>query len=593
MSLWDARLRMKIFDCFTFYNELDLLEIRLHQLWDKVDRFVIVEGDRTYAGKEKESQYLENQERFAWASSKIIHVIASLQAEPKTRWVNEAIQRDAIMEGLDSATSEDVICISCVDEIYSNSIFSDLGNNLIELPVLVDLKLFYFYLNGQCTGSASVFPCPVITRRAMLGNSIHQYWSDRYDYERYPFGGWHFSFLGGAHCIKEKIEAYSHQEYDNDFYKSEERLEQVIANGGDIFERKGVGEVEYVQLDDSFPDYVLQNLGKYAHLIKPVGPGSSAIFYEHVERVRNFVLSQQERRQQMSGECVPSRYWMDFALNFRYVYSLSLSEILRIRFHTYHLTSDSYLSYYFAGEDYKELLTRGYCYFIDKGGLTPYDEGENGIGVKTQYGIVSHDLLRYLGALCDIKECGFFDVTSQLVVMEIGGGYGGLARAHLMQNNQLSYVICDLEETLFFSSIYLALHFGVERVHLVNEPLIQADLQPGHVYIVAQSRIELLADIELDYVINQQSLQEMTRDQVIRYLQWIQHHSKGFYSCNLNDHGCIANEKSIVTDLIVELQHEFGEPFWTADTPQAEYRFGDNHLPRFAYYCNKFRELTE
>ena len=131
MSLWDARLRMKIFDCFTFYNELDLLEIRLHQLWDKVDRFVIVEGDRTYAGKEKESQYLENQERFAWASSKIIHVIASLQAEPKTRWVNEAIQRDAIMEGLDSATSEDVICISCVDEIYSNSIFSDLRNNLI------------------------------------------------------------------------------------------------------------------------------------------------------------------------------------------------------------------------------------------------------------------------------------------------------------------------------------------------------------------------------------------------------------------------------------------------------------------------------
>ena len=128
---------------------------------------------------------------------------------------------------------------------------------------------------------------------------------------------------------------------------------------------------------------------------------------------------------------------------------------------------------------------------------------------------------------------------------------------------------------------------------MVNEPLHQADLQSGHVYIVAQSRIELLSDIKLDYVINQQSLQEMTRDQVIRYLLWIQQHSKGFYSCNLNDHGLIADEKSIVTDLIAELQHEFGEPFWTADMPEAEYRGGDNHLPRFAYYCNKVRGLTE
>ncbi|MDC3160164.1 hypothetical protein OA861_01460 [Pseudomonadota bacterium] len=267
---------MKIFDCFTFYNELDLLEIRLHQLWDKVDRFVIVEGDRTYAGKEKKSQYLENQDRFAWATSKIIHVIASLQAEPETRWVNEAMQRDAIMQGLDLAMPEDVVCISCVDEIYSDSIFSDLRNNSINLPVLVELKLFYYFLNGKCSGSASVFPCPVITRRAMLGNSIHQYWSDRYDYERYPFGGWHFSFLGGAHRIKEKIEAFSHQEYDSDFYKSSERLEQVIANGDDIFARRGVVEVEYVPMDTSFPDYIVQNLDKYAHLIKPVGSGSTA-----------------------------------------------------------------------------------------------------------------------------------------------------------------------------------------------------------------------------------------------------------------------------------------------------------------------------
>lgn len=274
---------MKIFDCFTFFNELDLLEIRLNQLWEKVDYFVLVEGDRTYAGISKDSYYLKNIERYAWASSKIIHVIARLEAEPETRWENEQRQRNAIMEGLDFAKPDDVIAISCVDEIYNDKLLNSMRSNSIELPVHVELDLYYYYINGRCTGSASIFPCPVVTKRSKLGESVHTYWENRYTYPFYTNGGWHFSFLGGSNDICEKLEAYSHQEYDSDYYKNKQRIEYLIENGKDIFDRKGVTDIEYVLVDSSFPDFIRKNVDRYNHLINPAlsSPKQKLIFDQY------------------------------------------------------------------------------------------------------------------------------------------------------------------------------------------------------------------------------------------------------------------------------------------------------------------------
>lgn len=257
---------MKIFDCFTFYNELDLLDIRLHQLWNKVDYFVIVEGDLTFAGKKKDSYYLLNKERYAWASSKIIHVIAKLQDNPATRWVNEALQIDAIMQGLTGASAEDIVCRSCVDEIYSDNLLSELRSGAISLPVFVEQDLYYYYLNGRCTGSAKICPGPVIAKFLDLGSSINTFYDKKYSYKRYPNGGWHFSFLGGAQIIRDKIEAYSHQEYDTEDYKDTKKIEASLVAGNDIFGREGVTDIEYVPLDSSFPKYIVENFSKFSHL---------------------------------------------------------------------------------------------------------------------------------------------------------------------------------------------------------------------------------------------------------------------------------------------------------------------------------------
>lgn len=304
------------------------------------------------------------------------------------------------------------------------------------------------------------------------------------------------------------------------------------------------------------------------------------------EPIKKYVLRAIAERAKSTPELIPSEYWMDFACNFRYVYDLSDAELNRIRFHTYHLTSDSYLTYYFADESFKHLLRSGYRHFLDRNQLDLLDEGNDGIGVVTEFGRISHDLLRYLGVTNDLIDASLLERETPGTVIEIGGGYGGLARAHLTHNPKTTYFICDLEETLFFSAVYLSKHLGAHKVHLVESKLKSSEVEQGHVYIVPQSKIEYLDELQFDYAISQQSLQEMTQKQVERYLDWIVKHVTHLYSCNIFDHAAIANTKNLVINLPGLLSLYFSNPIWHGVEPLIEERFGDNHLLRAVYKCH-------
>ena len=94
-----------IYDCFTFFNELDLLEIRLNVLNGCVDKFVLVEMGKTHTGKDKPLVFEQNKERFSIFKDKIIHIIVDDYPELEksesdgygNKWLLENYQRDAIM----------------------------------------------------------------------------------------------------------------------------------------------------------------------------------------------------------------------------------------------------------------------------------------------------------------------------------------------------------------------------------------------------------------------------------------------------------------------------------------------------------------
>lgn len=137
---------MKIYDGFTFYNEFELLELRLMALWDAVDYFVIVEANRKHTGEPKDFNLLKRADDFKDFFPKIRYVAADLSQVPfkgTGDWAIENAQRNAIANGTGDAADDDLIMISDLDEIPAPDIFRRLQENQIALvaPVVLPLSL--------------------------------------------------------------------------------------------------------------------------------------------------------------------------------------------------------------------------------------------------------------------------------------------------------------------------------------------------------------------------------------------------------------------------------------------------------------------
>lgn len=249
------------YDVFPFYNELDVLDFRLHHVYDHVDKIVIVEGDRTYPGTPYESMYLKNKERYTWAEDKIIHIVVPLKENPIDRWENEAIQHDGTLNGLDLQPDDLIFWSVGVDEIIKHEYYD---NIVSPVEACLSLDNFYYYFNGKDVGEKPDHPMPMVFNYGSLDTNIQAYWERRHSFLTIPNAGWHFSYLGGIELIKQKLAAYSHIENDTDEVRS--NLEKNIAEGKDIFGRPD-HKFEFVEIDDSFPPYLVEHQDKYKHLI--------------------------------------------------------------------------------------------------------------------------------------------------------------------------------------------------------------------------------------------------------------------------------------------------------------------------------------
>lgn len=255
-----------IIDCFTFFNELDLLDLRLHEHWDFVDKFVILEGDRTYPGKKYDSNFLKNYDRFKWAKKKIIHKIAPLKEFPVSRWENEQWQRDYWGEVYRDFQGSDYILQGCVDELYRKDTILDIYKTKLS-PVLLVLDEHYYYLNSKDSGTNQKYPCPIAMFKKDIDCGTDAMWKKRYDYPQIDNAGWHFSYCGGAEIIKEKLENYSHAENDTDVMKDPVRIKDYTDRGIDLFDRP-IHDFSYVEIDETFPRYLQKHQNKYRRLIK-------------------------------------------------------------------------------------------------------------------------------------------------------------------------------------------------------------------------------------------------------------------------------------------------------------------------------------
>lgn len=140
---------MKIYDCFTFYNELDLLEIRLDELSNSVDIFVIVEANVTFQGKDKPLYFYDNRRRFAKYADKIRHVVVEDVAAIDDPWQREWAQRNAIKRGLGDAEDGDSVIVSDVDEIVRASTIESAASVRDCDFCFLEMQLYAYFLNWK------------------------------------------------------------------------------------------------------------------------------------------------------------------------------------------------------------------------------------------------------------------------------------------------------------------------------------------------------------------------------------------------------------------------------------------------------------
>ncbi|GAB4536315.1 MAG: benzoate transporter [Roseibium sp.] len=241
---------MKLYDCFVFHNEFDLLEIRLREMGEHVDRFVLVEANQTQRGGAKPYYFAENRERFASWADRIVDLqitfpdelppaLGVYQNRRKKDWERENYQRNCIARALDRCAPGDLVLLSDVDEIVRGDVLERvLREELYRERLLVfEQGLYKHHLNrivpekSWLLGSRMIekkyLTTPQQLRRTKARMTKKSWVPDilaqpflrlrnnnlsgiSRPVKIVPDAGWHFSSMGGMEAFRTKLASVVH-----------------------------------------------------------------------------------------------------------------------------------------------------------------------------------------------------------------------------------------------------------------------------------------------------------------------------------------------------------------------------------------------
>lgn len=287
---------MKIVDAFAFFDEIDLLMIRLKTLAPVVDKFLISEFSTSFSGKPKEyilEKYLSDFSEFA---HKIVYVKQN-QIAILSPFENDHFQKDSIKPHLETLLEQDdILLFGDLDEIPSPqavvnaALLIKNGTKICHFAQTIS----YSYLNMIDKSETLLSYCgeyPSVRRKKWLGtvatNRDHMKKFSMTELRdplqkesgvRIDSGGWHFSYAGGKSDevvgrIINKIKNNSHQEFNTEEILS--KVELRLSAKEDILGRKQTRKIfgrakpqfEIIPIDSSFPIEVQLNQERYRHLI--------------------------------------------------------------------------------------------------------------------------------------------------------------------------------------------------------------------------------------------------------------------------------------------------------------------------------------
>ena len=264
---------MAIYDCFQFFNEEHILDLRLNILNEFVDFFVMVESTTDHQGKPKKLNF--DAKKFRKFYSKIIYIVVDDTSDviKKPHIGGESLveqhQRNSIMRGLKNCHDDDLIILSDVDEIPDPNKLNvfDKKNKY----AVFSQRMFNYKINllneteNNWHGSKICLKKNLKSPQWLRNLKFKKYPSWRIDKPRnlqiIENGGWHFAYLQSIENISKKIKSFAHGEFNKPNINNPETIKKKIDKGKDIFDR----EINYkkVQIDSSFPKYIIENKEKF------------------------------------------------------------------------------------------------------------------------------------------------------------------------------------------------------------------------------------------------------------------------------------------------------------------------------------------
>jgi len=223
----------KIYDCFVFNNELDLLDLRLSLLTEKITKFILVESKKSHSGEDKPLYFQENKHLFSKYQSKITHIVvddfpkemiytpseSDVDPDLQIHWFRENYQRNEILKGLyqENMNNDDFILISDLDEIPDPEKLSTFINLIPEGEYKIQLQKWFCWDTERLYSNS--WPGTSAIRWIDLLNTTPQdIRKNRYESSKILSGeyfGWHCSWFGGIDKVMEKLETFAHQELRN------------------------------------------------------------------------------------------------------------------------------------------------------------------------------------------------------------------------------------------------------------------------------------------------------------------------------------------------------------------------------------------
>jgi beta-1,4-mannosyl-glycoprotein beta-1,4-N-acetylglucosaminyltransferase len=296
-EITEYRKTIKIYDVFSFFNELDLLEIRLNILDAYVDYFVIVEATETFSGYPKPLYFKENKNRFKKWEHKIIHYVIddtpTDESDLRSRlyqgnlsrldrqiihdsltssnigkgvlhWFKEFYQKEVIKKALIDLNDNDICYISDLDEIWNPELLIDYSKDDVFKPIQIG---YQYYLNNRSNEDWQGWTGTIITKYKNIKydclNHLRTHRKMRSTYTFLKNGGWHFAFQGGYDGAKTKIEEYKHF-----WYNPRGILPNLKMRVSENKDHRGRKNIKLWKDERGLPKFLLENKNKYKKFFK-------------------------------------------------------------------------------------------------------------------------------------------------------------------------------------------------------------------------------------------------------------------------------------------------------------------------------------